>query len=62
MSLNLSLQAGDAAVGVAELRSALSERDAEILKLREQLRTLAPKDVKPVTQVSHMIQVAAMQQ
>lgn len=50
--MNFLLQNGDGGVSVAELQAALSEKEAEILRLKEELKTsTAQQDT--VTQVSH---------
>lgn len=46
------LSQGGYGVAVAELQSVLSERDAEILRLKEELKALTDKREETVTQVS----------
>lgn len=43
---------GNGGVGVAELQSALCEKEAEILRLKEELKALSAKSGDTVTQVS----------
>lgn len=50
--MNFLLQSGDGGVNVAGLQAALSEKEAEVLRLKEELRaSTATQDT--VTQVSH---------
>lgn len=50
--MNFLLQSGDGGVSVAELQATLSQREAEILQLKEELRASAVQQGEPVTQVS----------
>lgn len=51
MSVNFLLQSGDGGVGVTELQAALSEREAEILQLKEELKATTAEQGRTVTQV-----------
>lgn len=50
--MNFLLQSGDSGVSVAEMQAALSERDAEILRLQEELKASAAKREDTEGQVS----------
>lgn len=50
--MNFLFQSGDGGVGVAALQAALCEREAEIRRLKEELKASAAKRDDVVTQVS----------
>lgn len=50
--MNFLLQSGDSGVGVEEMQAALSERDAEILRLKDALKASSAKQEDTVAQVS----------